>query len=62
LQEHTVQAGERPDHIAAQFLGDVTLFWRFADANNVMRAEELTEVVGRKIRITLPEGVIGAPL
>ena len=51
--------GERLDNIAAQYLGDPTLFWRLADANGAMRPEELTETVGRKLRITMPEGITG---
>lgn len=62
LQLHTVVQGERLDNIATQFLGDPTLFWRLCDANNAMRPEELTATVGRQLRITLPEGVIGAKL
>jgi len=62
LQEHTVTQGERLDNIAAQFLGDPTLFWRLCDANNAMRTEELTETIGRKLRITLPEGITGTQL
>ncbi len=57
LQEHTVSHGERPDHIAAHYLGDPELFWQLCDANRSMRPEELTENAGRKIRITLPEGI-----
>ena len=55
-------AGERLDHIAAEALGDSTLFWRLCDANNAMRPEELTAVPGAKIRITLPQGVTGTAL
>lgn len=62
LQEHTVIQGERLDNIAAQYLGDPTLFWRLCDANNAKRPEELTETVGRKIRITMPQGITGAKL
>jgi hypothetical protein len=62
LEEHTVMSGERPDHIAAQLLGDPTLFWRLCDANNALRPEALTETPGRVLRITLPEGVTGSPL
>lgn len=62
LQEHTVIQGERLDNIAAQNLGDPTLFWRLCDANNVMRPAELTETIGRKIRITLPANVTGTAL
>jgi hypothetical protein len=59
LQEHVVTQGERLDNIAAQFLGDPTLFWRLCDANNAIRPEELTDLVGRSLGITLPEGIPG---
>lgn len=59
LQTHTVTEGERHDTIAAQYLGDAEQFWRLCDANNVMRPEELTETIGRRVRITLPEGIPG---
>ena len=62
LQEHTVTQGERLDNIAAQNLGDPTLFWRLCDANNAMRPGELTETIGRKLRITMPENVTGTAL
>jgi hypothetical protein len=62
VEQHTVTSGERPDHVAAQFLGDPTLFWRLCDANNVMRPEELASTVGSKIDITLPDGVSGTAL
>jgi hypothetical protein len=61
LQEHTVQQGERPDHVAYQYLGDAEQFWRICDANAVLHPEELTETVGRRIRITLPDGIPGTP-
>ena len=53
-------AGDRLDNITSAFLGDPEQFWRVADANGAMRPEELTERVGRRIRITLPEGIPGA--
>jgi hypothetical protein len=59
LQEHTVAEGERLDNITAQYLGDPEQFWRVCDANGVIRPEELTETIGRRIRITLPEGIPG---
>lgn len=62
LQQRTVTQGERLDNLAAQFLGDPTLFWRLCDANNAMRPDDLTETPGRVLRITLPDGVIGAKL
>ena len=60
LQEHVVTQGERLDTITAHYLGDPEQFWRICDANNAMRPDELTEVVGRRLRITLPEGIPGA--
>jgi hypothetical protein len=62
LQEHTVAQGERLDNITALYLGDPEQFWRVADANGAMRPDELTEEIGRKLKITLPEGVPGTPL
>lgn len=61
IEEHTVVEGERPDILAARFLGDPEQSWRLADANGVLRPEELTETPGRTVRITLPEGMLGAP-
>src|SRR6266511_3758861 len=54
LVEHTVAQGERLDNITARYLGDPTQFWRVADANNVLRPEELTEEIGTVIKIALP--------
>ena len=62
LQVHEVRDNERLDNIAAQYLGDPEQFWRICDANRAMRPEELTETVGKQLRITLPEGVPGVPL
>jgi hypothetical protein len=62
LEEHVVVDGERVDNIAARYFGDPTLFWRLCDANNAMRPAALTEVPGRRLRITLPEGISGTAL
>ena len=59
LQEHVVTQGERLDNITAHYLGDPEQFWRVCDANAALRPEELTETIGRRIRITLPEGIPG---
>jgi len=61
LQEHLVADGERLDNITALYLGDPEQFWRLCDANNAMRPDELTETTGRRLRITLPEGMPGMP-
>jgi hypothetical protein len=59
LRLHTVAQGERLDNLTAAYLGDPEQFWRVADANRAMRPDDLL-VVGRQLRITLPEGVPGA--
>jgi len=59
LQEHVVTEGERLDNITAHYLSDPQQFWQVCDANRAMRPDELTEVIGRRLRITLPEGVPG---
>lgn len=59
LQEHVVSDGDRIDNIAARYLGDPQQFWRICDANLAMHPDELTEVLGRRLRITLPAGIKG---
>ena len=61
LVEHTVVEGDRLDNITAQYLGDPEQFWRICDANAALRPEALTETIGRRLRITLPEGIAGVP-
>jgi hypothetical protein len=56
-----VRPGDRADLIAAAQLGDPELAWRLCDGNGAMRPEELTAVVGRLLRVTLPEGMPGVP-
>jgi hypothetical protein len=60
LREHVVVQGDRLDNLAARHLGDPELFWRLCDANGAMRPDELTETVGRRLRVTLPDGIPGA--
>ena len=61
LAEHVVTEGERLDNIAARYVGDPEQFWRLCDANGAIRPEELIETTGRRLRITLPEGIPGTP-
>ena len=61
-QEHVVVQGDRLDNIAARYLGDAEQFWRVCDANRALRPEELTETLGRRLKIALPDGIPGAPL
>lgn len=60
LAGHVVTQGDRLDTIAAAQLGDPLLYWRLCDANAALRPEALTEAVGRRLRIPLPDGVPGA--
>jgi hypothetical protein len=60
LQEHVVTQSERLDNITAKYLGDPEQFWRVCDANGTVNPAELEEM-GRRIRITLPEGIPGTP-
>ena len=57
--EHRVSVGDRLDNLAHRYIGDPQRYWQICDANGVIRPEELTGTVGRRIRLTLPEGVPG---
>jgi hypothetical protein len=59
VAEYVVGAGDRLDNIAAAQLGDPEQFWRICDANVALRPDELTEELGRRLRITLPDGIPG---
>jgi len=59
LVEHTVEVGDRLDNLAARYLGDPQQYWRLCDGNGAISPDELTDTVGKRLRITLPEGVPG---
>ncbi|WP_158891573.1 LysM domain-containing protein [Amycolatopsis anabasis] len=59
VRVHEVREGDRSDVLADRYLGDAGQWWRIADANPVLDPRELTGTPGRRIRITLPEGVPG---
>ena len=59
LQTHAVAEGDRLDNLAARYLADPQQYWRICDGNGAMRPAVLTETVGWRLRITLPEGVPG---
>jgi hypothetical protein len=61
LQTYVVVQGDRLDNVTAKFLGDPVQFWRLCDANRAMHPGELTATIGRRLRITLPEGIPGTP-
>jgi hypothetical protein len=54
--EHRVIQGERPDHLAARYFGDPTLFWRLCDVNFVIRPDELTRDAGSIVEIHVTAG------
>ncbi len=60
LFEHSVVEGDRIDNLAAQYVNDPEQYWRICDANNELDSQQLTAEAGRRIRITLPEGLPGA--
>ena len=55
LAEVEVGEGDRIDQITARTLGDPLLFWRVADANNVLNPGELTAEPGSTLRIPVPD-------
>lgn len=57
---HLVVRGDRVDLLAAAYLGDPEAYWRLCDANGVMRPEDLTDTVGRRIRIAIESGLPGS--
>ena len=61
LKQYAVVQGDRLDNLAASFFNDPLQYWRICDANNAIRPAELTETIGRQLRITLPQGVPGGP-
>ena len=52
-----VREGDRLDLIAAQQFGEARWWWRLVDANLALDPADLTAVIGRRLRITLPAGV-----
>jgi hypothetical protein len=55
LTEVTIVAADRLDLITARTLGDPEAFWRVCDANNAVDPFELTEELGRVIRVPIPQ-------
>ena len=55
LTQVVVGRGDRLDLVAFRALGNPTLFWRVADANNAMDPFALTAVPGRTLRVPVPQ-------
>lgn len=56
---HTVNSGERLDHLGQRYFGDPGQWWQIADANPVLDPGELTAEPGQEIEIPLPGGFHG---
>jgi hypothetical protein len=54
--EHKVEEGDRLDNVTAKYLGDPEQFWRVCDVNEAMIPDELTEEIGRWLKIPMPIG------
>ena len=52
--------GRPGGHVTAQHIGDPEQFWRVCDGDGGMHPYEITETIGRRVRITLPEGLPGS--
>lgn len=61
IQEHQVVEGDRLDNITASYHNDPLQFWWICDANAAMNPPDLTAEIGRRLRITLPEGIPEIP-
>lgn len=59
IAEHVVSDGDHTDLLADRYFGDAETWWRIADANPVLDPRDLTGTPGRRLRITLPQGVPG---
>lgn len=59
IDEHTVSDGERIDNLSAHYFGDPELFWRLCDGNYELDPAQLTAVLMRKLKITLPARTTG---
>jgi hypothetical protein len=59
LYEVRIGEGDRRDVLGARHAGDAELWWQLADANAVVDPRDLTDPIGRRLRITLPKDVPG---
>ncbi len=56
IAEHNVEEGDRLDNVTAKYLGDPEQFWQVCDVNDAMRPDELTEEIGRRLKVAMPTG------
>lgn len=53
--EHTIKEADRLDNLTATYLGDPTQFYRLCDANRVLKPSDVTALLGRRIKVVLPQ-------
>jgi hypothetical protein len=58
--EVSIAEGDRRDLLASRHVGDAALWWQLADANGIVDPRDLSDPIGKRLRITLPEDVPGA--
>jgi hypothetical protein len=56
IAEHSVEEGDRLDNVTAKYLGDPEQFWQLGDVNDATQPDELTEEIGRRLKIAMPTG------
>jgi hypothetical protein len=61
IRNYIVNASDRLDNVAAQQYGDATQSWQLCDANAAFDPADLTVTPGRRLRVTLPQGIPGTP-
>lgn len=54
IGEYSVSEGDRPDTVSCELLGDSEQFWQLCDSNNITHPNDLTETIGQKLKVTLP--------
>ena len=55
MLEIDIIAGDRIDLISSKYLGDPEQFWRLCDMNGVMHPLDLTDEIGKIIKIKSEE-------
>jgi hypothetical protein len=55
LTEVVITEGERLDLVTARTLGDPLQFWRICDSNSELSPFALVAVIGRRVRVTVPQ-------
>jgi hypothetical protein len=52
---HFLVSGDRPDRLAARYLADPQAYWRLCDAEGAIEPDSITEPLGRRLDIRMPD-------